>query len=261
MSYKVVQIDGKYAIVDENERMVSPKFDFISPFSGLPKNQSPYYIAGNLVYTDNPEKELIAFEKDGKWVTPRYAIFDKDGNMISPQWFKLIDSHGLVKGEGEIYVAIREDGKWAVYDVNGKQVSPEEFDVVIPLVFLEKEAEGKYLAVKDDKMAIFDLDGNQLTEWQKLKTDFTDFLEMFKKEIAKIATIGLSADRDEAKPKTSQKIEGTVYIASENKWVNVKYYENLGILEISNKQGNSTAIELTYKDDLDLKKGPNTPGV
>jgi hypothetical protein len=44
-------------------------------------------------------------------------------------------------------------------------------------------------------------------------------------------------------------------------WLNFKHYKDLGILEISDKQGNSTAIELTYKDDLDLKKGPSAPGM
>lgn len=273
MSYKVVEIEGKYAIVDENGRQISPLFDFILEDFGLLANQSQYYIAGN-----------------GEEV----AIFDKDGNQISPE-FKFIFPEGLVEGGKELYVAVREDGTVAIYDVNGKQVSPEEFDVVIPFGSLEKgkeekylvlkdgkvavfdenwnmisyewydaliplkgENKDKYLAVKDDKMAIFDLNSNQITEWQEPE-------EVFLKIILEISTPSSSISNwfdeiltgDLVKERTAKKNTIDFF----ERFKPLKYYDALGIIEITDKQGNSTAIELKYKDDLDLKKGPNTPGV
>jgi len=268
MSYKVVEVNGKKAIVDENGRKVSPEFDFIYEGAGLLKNESPYYIAAILVDTDNPEKELIAFEKDGKWVTPRYAIFDKDGNQISPEWFKSVNPDGLVEGEKELYLALREDGKWAIFNKDGKQISPEGLDWIYKLNFFKKEGDEVYAAVKDGKVAIFDEDGNQLAEWEKLETKWFEGPIIFK-------------DKDQAKPETSKEekqtqaieeileskdylekvSESKFYMASENKWVDAKYYENLGILEIYDREKNSMVIEFTYKNDLDLKKGPNSPGL
>ena len=266
MSYKVVEVNGKKAIVDENGRKVSPEFDFIYEGAGLLKNESPYYIAAILVDTDNPEKELIAFEKDGKWVTPRYAIFDKDGNQISPEWFKSVNPDGLVEGEKELYLALREDGKWAIFNKDGKQISPEGLDWIFKLNFFKKEGDEVYAAVKDGKVAIFDEDGNQLAEWEKLETKWFEGPIIFK-------------DKDQAKPETSkeetQKQENTVsdifdklnlpetiFEAHMDNRYNVKYFANLGILEIYDREKDSTTvIDLKYKDDVDLKKGPSAPGM
>jgi hypothetical protein len=197
--YKIVEIGGKQAIVDENGRYVSPLLDYIYPDAGLPKNQSPYYIGVN----------------NGKM-----AIFDKNGNMISQGWFKFIFPQGLVEGGKELYAALREDNKMTIFDVNGEQRIPW-FDIVYPLNSFRKEGEEVFLAIQDGNMAIFDENGNQLTEWQRSK----------------------------------------IFIDNLHNIQNIKYHENLGILEITDKQGNSTVVELEYKEDLELKKGLSAPGM
>jgi outer membrane lipoprotein-sorting protein len=157
------------------------------------------------------------------------------------------------------YKVVQIEGKYAIVDENGGMVSPD----------VMRLADDRYLAVKDGNMAIFDSDGNQLTEWQRAEI------------LTGKSTFAITRQADEAKPETSkeetpiQVIEEILeskdylekpsvskfYMASENKWVDAKYYENLGILEIYDREKNSMIIEFTYKNDADLKKGPSAPGI
>ncbi|MGC9006722.1 MAG: hypothetical protein ACP5JX_04015, partial [Sulfurihydrogenibium sp.] len=243
--YKVVKVDGKYAIVDENGDRISPLFDFIYEEAGLLKNESPYYIA------------CIGWE---------FAIFDVNGNMISPRWFRFVDSDGLVRGQKDIYIAMREDGKEAIFNVYGEMVSPRWFDKIIPLNLFKEEDGDLYLAFEDGKMAIFDLDGNQRTEWQEAPIKYKQMIEMEKwsNKIFDEYVLGrrtTSKDKVETRPEVSQSNnvkKSDTGIDFFERFKAFKYHDALGILEITDEQGNSTAIELKYKEDLELKKGPNS---
>jgi hypothetical protein len=155
------------------------------------------------------------------------------------------------------YKVVQIEGKYAIVDENGGMVSPD----------VMRLADDKYLAVKDGNMAIFDSDGNQITEWQRAEI------------LTGKSAFAITRQADEAKPETSkeetQKQENTVsdifdklnlpetiFETNMDNRYNVKYFANLGILEVYDREKNSsTVIDLKYKDDLDLKKGPSAPGI
>ncbi len=239
MSYKIVEINGKKAIVDENGKQISPLFSFIWE-DGLVKGQSPYYVAAKV----NIESVNIDGDLDIKT-----AIFDKDGNQISPE-FKFIFPNGLVEGGKELYIAVREDGKCAVFNKDGEMISPEWFDFIYSIDFSEKEGNGLYIAVKNGEVAVFDEKGNQKTEWLKMGINIPEFND--KVTFVRIMSEIYFYQNEETKKSATSTIIN---------WLNFKHHKDLGILEINDKQGNSIAIELEYKDDLDLKKGPSAPGI
>ncbi len=297
MSYKVVEVNGKKAIVDENGRKVSPEFDFIYEGAGLLKNESPYYLVANT------NEDLTNIE---------FAIFDVNGNMVTPRWFKFASAEGLVKGEKNQYLVVREDGKMAILDKDGKMVTKEWYDYIYPFDFFKRDKE-IYLAVKDGNVAVFDENGNQKIEWQKMGIEIPEFgsnfsyetllikilfyegpvkqsamsaiYEKIKESVEDSLTRGITEWFDarhykklEISPDTkeeTQKQENTVsnivdklnlpetiFEAHMDNRYNVKYFANLGILEIYDREKDSTTvIDLKYKDDVDLKKGPSAPGM
>ncbi len=101
-------------------------------------------------------KYEVRRREDGK-----KAIFDEKGNMISPEWFDEIEPYGLVRGQSNLYVALK-DGKSAIFDENGNMITPEWFDGVFPFGLVVGRS-NYYFAVKDNKLAIFDKDGNMIT--------------------------------------------------------------------------------------------------
>ena len=164
---------------------------------------------------------------------------------------------------------MKRDGKEAIFNVYGEMVSPRWFDAIYPLNLFKEEDGDLYLAFEDGKMAIFDLDGNQITEWQEPPIKHKQMIEMENRSnrIFDEYVLGrrtTSKDKVETRPEVSQSNnvkKSDTGIDFFERFKAFKYYDALGILEITDEQGNSTAIELKYKEDLDLKKGPNSPGI
>jgi hypothetical protein len=155
----------------------------------------------------------------------RYAIFDENGNMISPEWFDYVDSCGLVKGQSSLYLA-RKDEEWEMFDVYGNLISKE----------------------RNSKWAIFDKDGNQITDW----FDYIYEYGLLRGECDYY--ISCNGEECAVYHKNGQKVSDDFpeeYVMQSEK---VVFNENLGILEMTDYDGNINAIHFNpvypFKEEI-----------
>jgi hypothetical protein len=122
--YDVVCYSTKYAIFDKEGNQVSDWFNRIDE-DGLIDGKSEYFWAEVLVIGVGFHEALVHIKKgvilEARYIRCRYllngsseyfianngyysAIFHKNGERIS-DWYKSIYDYGLVKGDGEFYIA------------------------------------------------------------------------------------------------------------------------------------------------------------
>ncbi len=140
MRYEIIRgEDDKYAIFDENRRMITLDwYDSVSS-DGLIRGQSIYYIA----------------RKDGK-----EAIFDVYGHQIS-EWFDRINPNGLISGKSDYYIA-KKNGKQAIFDISGKRIT-KWFNRVFSYGLVRGESD-YFIACKGSKCAVYYKDGKRVSD-------------------------------------------------------------------------------------------------
>jgi hypothetical protein len=144
--YDIVYYLPKYSIFDKEGNQVSDWFYGIQE-NGLIDGKSEYFLAGTWVKGVGIRygslvhiKKGIVFEAEYincnyllngsseyfiAGINTNFAIFHKSGKRIS-EWYEYIHNYGLVKGDGELYVAEKRNGfhveETLILDKNGNVI-------------------------------------------------------------------------------------------------------------------------------------------
>jgi len=129
--YDVIYYSAKYAIFDKEGNQVSDWFNKIGE-DGLIDGKSDYFWAEIFVRGVGVHEALVHIKKgivlEARYIRCRYllngsseyfiassgyysAIFHKSGERIS-DWYKSIYEYGLIKGDGEFYIAEKGEGNF-----------------------------------------------------------------------------------------------------------------------------------------------------
>ncbi len=136
----------------------------------------------------------------------------------------------MIKGESKYYLA-EKDRRYAIFDIKGNQITPEWFDYIRKDGLVRGQSP-YYIAKKDGKYAIFDKDGNMITpEWfdyiweDGLVNGECDYY------------IACNKDKCAVYHKSGKKVSEDFSIDYMKEVLKVNFNENLGIVEVRDRNG------------------------